>query len=125
MLSVVGFVVVREAFVGMEPYGKLFRRIFSGRVSSVGKPPRTASMGGFALAVTQIGQFMKLDELSETSISHGGHSLMGSAPHPGAIVRVTADHHGVVPRCPSEGTTVPDAVLDVADDGTLEDPTER
>ena len=30
VLSVVGFAVVREAFVGMEPYRKLFRQIFSG-----------------------------------------------------------------------------------------------
>jgi len=30
VLSIVGFAIVREAFVGMEPYGKLFRRIFSG-----------------------------------------------------------------------------------------------
>ena len=28
--SVVGFAVVREAFVGTEPYVKLFRQIFSG-----------------------------------------------------------------------------------------------
>ena len=37
-------------------------------------------MGGFALVATQIGQFMKLDEMSETSISHGGLSSAGSAP---------------------------------------------
>ena len=29
VLSIVGFVVVREAFVGMDPYGGLLRRIFS------------------------------------------------------------------------------------------------
>ena len=29
VLSVIGFVIVREVFVGMEPYGDLFRRIFS------------------------------------------------------------------------------------------------
>ena len=82
-------------------------------------------MGGFALAAAQIGQFMKFDEMSETSINHGGHSSMGSAPHPGAIVRVAADHDGVVPGRPGEGTIVADMVLDVADDGTLEDPMER
>ena len=52
MLSVVGFVVVHEAFVGMEPYENLFWRIFSERALLVGKPPRTALMGGFALAAT-------------------------------------------------------------------------
>ena len=43
----------------------------------------------------------------------------------GAVVRVAVDHDGVVPRRPSEGTTVADMVLDVADDGALEDPVER
>ena len=85
----------------------------------------TTSMGGFALAAAQIGQFMKLDEMSETSISHGGHSSAGSAPCPGAVVRVAADHDGIVPGCPGEGATVTDVVLDIADDGALEDPMER
>ena len=92
---------------------------------SVGKPPRTAPMGGFALAATQIGQFMKLDEMSETSISHGGLPPEGSAPYPSVIVMVAADHNGVVPRHHGKGTTVPDVVLDVVDDGTLRDPAER
>ena len=78
-------------------------------------------MGCFALAAAQIGQFMKLHEMSETSISHGGHSPAGSAPRPSAIVRVAADHDGVVPRLPSEDTTVTDMVLDIADDGILRD----
>ena len=125
VLSVVGFVIVHEAFVGMEPYGDLFRRIFSEQALLVGKPPRTTSMGGFALAASQISQFMKLDEMSETSIRHGGHSPTGSAPHPGAVVRVVVDHDGVVPGRPGEGATVTDVVLDVADDGTLRDSTER
>ena len=68
---------------------------------------------------------MKLDEMLETSISHGGLSSVGSAPRLGAIVRVVADHDGVVPRCPSEGATVTDMVLDVADNGTLRDPAEQ
>ena len=49
VLSVVGFSVVREAFVGMEPYGDFFRQIFSGRALLVGKLPRTAPMRGFSL----------------------------------------------------------------------------
>ena len=36
-----------------------------------------------------------------------------------------ADHDGVVPGCPDEGTTVAGVVLDVADDGALEDPMKR
>ena len=52
-------------------------------------------------------------------------SSVGSIPHPGAVVRVAADHDGVVPGCPGEGTIVADVVLDVANDGALEDPTER
>ena len=125
MLSVIGFAVVCEAFIKMEPYGKLFRWIFSRQVLLVGKPPRTASMGGFTLAAAQIGQFMKLDEMLETSISHGGLSSVGSAPRLGAIVKVVADHDGIVPRCPSEGATVTSMVLDIIEDGTLRDPTER
>ena len=82
-------------------------------------------MGGFTLAAAQVSQFMKFDEMSETSISHGGHSSVGSAPYPGAIVRVVADHDGVILGRPGEGTTAIDVVLDVADDGALEDPTER
>ena len=80
VLSVVGFAVVREAFVGMEPYGNLFRRIFSGRVFSVRKLPRTASMEGFTLVAAQIDQFMKFGETSEISTSHGGHTSAGSVP---------------------------------------------
>ena len=80
VLSVVDFAIVHEAFIGMEPYGKLFRRIFSRQVLSVGKPPRTTSMGSFALVAAQIGPFMKLDEMSETSISLGSHSPVGSTP---------------------------------------------
>ena len=54
MLSVVGFVAVYEAFIRMEPYGDLFWRIFFKRALLVGKPPRTVSMGGFAVVAAQI-----------------------------------------------------------------------
>ena len=91
----------------------------------VGKPPKTTSIGGCSLAAAQIGQFMKLDEISETSISHGGLSSAGSAPCPSVVVRVAADHDGVVPGRPAEGTIVADVVLDIADDGAFEDPAER
>ena len=80
VLSIVGFAVVREAFIGMESYENLSWQIFSERALLVGKPPRTTSMGGFTLATAQIGQFMKFDEMSETSTNHGGHTSAGSVP---------------------------------------------
>ena len=49
---------------------------------------------------------MKFDEMSETSISHGGRSSAGSAPCLGAIVRVVADDDGIVPGCPDGGAVV-------------------
>ena len=63
--------------------------------------------------------------MSETSIGHGSLSSAGSTPRLGAVVRVVADHDGVVPRCPDEGTTIANMVLDVADDGALEDLVKR
>ena len=80
VLRVVGFVVIREAFVGMEPYKNLFWQIFSEQALSVGKLPRTKPMGGFALATTQVAQFIKFDEMSETSTIHGGLTPKGSIP---------------------------------------------
>ena len=59
VLIVVGFVIIYEAFVRMEPYVGFFRRIFSRQALSVGKLPRTAPMGGFTLAAAQVGQFIK------------------------------------------------------------------
>ena len=82
-------------------------------------------MRGFTLAAAQIDQFMKLDEMSETSISHGSLSSVGSGPCPGVVVRVAVDHNGVVLGCLGEGATVTDVVLDVADDSSLRDPSER
>jgi hypothetical protein len=49
VLHIAGFVTVCEAFLEMEPHVDLFRWIFSGRALSEGKPPRIASVGGFAL----------------------------------------------------------------------------
>ena len=54
-----------------------------------------------------------------------GLSSAGGAPCRDTIVRVAADHDGVVPECPGKGTAVADVVLDVVDDGTLKDPSER
>ena len=68
---------------------------------------------------------MKFDEMLETSVSHGSHSLVGNAPRLGVVVRVVADHDSVVPGRPSKDNTVTDMVLNIADDGTLRDPTER
>ena len=84
-----------------------------------------ALIGGGTLVAAQIGQFMKLDEMLETSIVHGGLSSVGSAPRLGAVVRVAADHDGVVLGCPSKGTTVTSVVLNVAEDSALEDLAER
>ena len=49
MLHIASFITVYEAFLGMEPHVDLFRRIFTGRALSEGKPPRTAPVVGFAL----------------------------------------------------------------------------
>ena len=51
--------------------------------------------------------------------------IVPGCPGIGAVVRVAADHDGVVPGCLGEGTAVANVVLDVADDGALEDPMER
>ena len=37
-------------------------------------------MEGPVPAATQVGQFIKFDEMSETSSSHGGHTMVGSVP---------------------------------------------
>ena len=49
MLHVAGVVTFYKAFLGMEPHVDLFRRIFSERALSEGKPPRIMSVGGFSL----------------------------------------------------------------------------
>ena len=50
----------------------------------------------------------------------------GGAPHLGAVVGVVADDDGVVPGCLGGGTPQsPIVMLDVADDGVLEDPAAR
>ena len=49
VLHVAGFITIYEAFLGMEPHVDFFRRIFTGRALSEGKPPRTMPVGGFVL----------------------------------------------------------------------------
>ena len=49
VLHIAGFVIIYEAFLGMEPHVDLFRWIFSGRALSEGKLPRIAPVGAFAL----------------------------------------------------------------------------
>ena len=46
VLHVVGFIIVYEAFLGMELCVHLFRRIFTERALSEGMPPRTMPVGG-------------------------------------------------------------------------------
>ena len=48
---------------------------------------------------------------------------VGGAPRSGVVVGVVADDDGVVPRCLGGGTPQsPIVMLDVVDDGVLEDP---
>ena len=49
VLHIAGFITICEAFLGMEPHVDLFRRIFTRLALSEAKPPRTTSVGGFAL----------------------------------------------------------------------------
>ena len=77
VLYVVRLITVYEAVIRMEPHVDSFRRIFSGRVLSEGKTLRTATVAGFALVASQVGQFIKFDE---TPSSHGGHTSAGSVP---------------------------------------------
>ena len=53
VLHIIGFVIVCEAFLRMEPHVDLFWWIFTGRALSEGKPPRTTPVGGFALQKKQ------------------------------------------------------------------------
>ena len=49
VLHITGFVIVCEAFLGMEPHVDFFRRLFSRRALTVGNPAEIAPVGGFAL----------------------------------------------------------------------------
>ena len=49
VLHIAGFITVCEAFLEMEPHVDFFRRIFTGRALSEGKPAGTVPIGGLAL----------------------------------------------------------------------------
>ena len=49
MLHIAGFVTVCEGFLRMEPHMDFFRRMFSRRALSEGKPHMIAPVGGFTL----------------------------------------------------------------------------
>ena len=49
VLHIAGFVIVCEAFLGMEPHVDFFWWMFSGQTLSVGNPPEATPVGGFAL----------------------------------------------------------------------------
>ena len=66
--------------------------------------------------------------LPNHSTASAGNNLLGSRRKldPGGIVvRVVADNNSVITRRPSEGSAVPNMVLDVTDDGSLRDRSER
>ena len=66
-----------EAFFGMEPCVDFLRWIFTGRALSEVKLPRIVLVEGFTPTATQVGQFIKFDEMSS---SHGGHTSASSVP---------------------------------------------
>ena len=47
VLHIAGFVIVCEAFLGMEPHVDLFRLFFSGRTLTAGNSTETTPVGGF------------------------------------------------------------------------------
>jgi len=61
----------------MEPCVDFLRWIFTGRALSEGKLLKIMPMEGSVAAATQVGQFIKFDEISS---SHGGHISVGSVP---------------------------------------------
>ena len=49
VLHIAGFIIICEAFLGMEPHADFFRWLFSGRALTEGKPLMIAPVGGFVL----------------------------------------------------------------------------
>ena len=70
-------VSICKASFRMEPYADSFQWIFTGRVLSEGKSPRTVRVEGFAPTAAQVGQFIEFDE---TSSNHDSHTSAGSVP---------------------------------------------
>ena len=81
---------------------------------------RVLSVVGFATVrggLSSARDAPRLDIVVRIAADHDG--VVPRCPSGGAVVRVAADDDGVVPRRPSEGTIVASVVLDVADDGAL------
>ena len=75
---------------------------------------RVLSVISFAVvrgSLSSVGNTPCADAVVRVVADHNG--VVPGHPAVGAVVRVAADHDGVVPRCPNEGTTVTDVVLDV------------
>ena len=105
MLSIVGFTVIRggRSSAGNAPRLDAVVRVAADHDGTV---PGRSGRGAVVRVVA--------DDDGTVPGSPGG----------GAVVRVVADDDGAVPGRPDEGTTVSNVVLDVADDGALEDPME-
>jgi len=69
------------------------------------------------------GEHRRVSSVVDLTVVHRGLPPAGGAPRSGAVVGVVADDDGVVPACLGGGTPQsPVVMLDVADDGVLEDP---
>ena len=87
---------------------------------------RVLSVVGFAVVrggLSSLGNTPRSDAIVRVVADHDGVVL--GRPSRGAVVGVAADLDGAVPRCPGGGATVTDMVLDIADDGAFEDLAER
>ena len=85
---------------------------------------RVLSIVGFAIilgGLSSVGNTPRADAVVRVMADDDG--AVPRCLGEGAVVRVADDDDGAVPRCPDGGTIVADVVLDVVDDGTLEDPT--
>ena len=65
-----------EAFIGMEPCVEFLQWIFIGRALSKGKLPSIVMVEGSMPTATQVGQFIKFDEISS---NHGGHTSVAAS----------------------------------------------
>ena len=84
------------------------------------------SIVGFTVvrdSLSSAGNVPRADAVVRVVADHDG--TVPGCPGGGAVVGVAADYDGAVPGRPGGGAIVADMVLDVADDGALEDPMER